>query len=76
MSQAVSQSDVAVGALLLSDKSGKGAALPDPTVPLAAAELPLTVQLLNGDTPACWQSTFAAGDVVRNQPARIKGKTP
>ena len=55
---------------------GKGAALPDPSVPLAPAGLPLTVQLLNGDTPACWQSTFTAGDVVRNQPGRFKARTP
>ena len=54
--------------------SGRGAALPDPSVPLPSAHLPLVVQLMNSDTPACWQSTFAAGDVLHNRPGRFKAR--
>jgi hypothetical protein len=39
---------------------GKGANLPDPHLPLAT---PLIVQLVNGDSDLCWESSFEAGDV-------------
>ena len=55
---------------------GKGAALPDPAVPVAGDDLPITVQLLNDGGATCWQSTFAPGDVIRNQPGRFKAKAP
>jgi hypothetical protein len=53
---------------------GKGTALGDPTVPVAAADLPLVVQLMNSDTPACWESTFAPANVVNNRPGKFKAK--
>ncbi len=56
--------------------TGKGGALPDPTVPLVPDQLPLVVQLMNSDTPVCWQSTFAPDDVVTNQSGRFRARTP
>jgi cysteine-rich repeat protein len=55
---------------------GKGAALPDPTLPLADPDLPVIVQLLNSSTTACWQSAFGAGSVITNTDALLKARTP
>lgn len=55
---------------------GKGAALPDPTLPLADPDLPLIVQLLNSSTNACWQSTFGSSNLISNTDALFKARTP
>jgi hypothetical protein len=52
---------------------GKGTALGDPVIPIAPSELPLVVQLMNSETPVCWQSTFAVAD---NRPGKFKAKAP
>jgi hypothetical protein len=55
---------------------GKGAALPDPVLPVAQGNLPLLVQLLNTQTAVCLESTFASGDVVTNGDTRFKAVSP
>ena len=50
---------------------GKGAKLPDLTLPL---ELPLTVRLVNNDTGVCWEATFDEEDVISNSAASFKAK--
>jgi hypothetical protein len=50
---------------------GKGANLPDPNLPLAT---PVTVQLVNGDTGLCWESSFEAGDIGKNEAGQFKAK--
>jgi cysteine-rich repeat protein len=55
---------------------GKGAALPDPTLPLAEPDLPVIAQLINSSSTACWQSTFGASSVITNTDALLKARTP
>jgi hypothetical protein len=45
------------------------------TLPLDASA-PITVQLLNSDTSACWQSTFPPTTVKKNEEAFFKAKSP
>jgi hypothetical protein len=49
-----------------------GARLPDLALPMATGEFPLTVQLVNGDTAACFESRFASSDVLKNDATRFK----
>jgi hypothetical protein len=51
---------------------GRGANLPDPA--LAAFVPPVTVQLVNGFSLACWESTFEAGDVIKVEEDLFKAK--
>lgn len=53
---------------------GKGDALPDPTLPIADAALPLTVQLLNTGTTVCWESTFGSAAVTTNSGELFKAR--
>jgi hypothetical protein len=55
---------------------GKGTELPHPALPIPSANLPLTVQLINSQTPLCLESTFTAGGVLQNDAARFKSKSP
>ena len=48
---------------------GRGVALPDLGSPV---DVPLTVQLWNGTTGACWTSTFAPADVKKNAGGRFR----
>jgi len=50
---------------------GKGAALPDPHPPLT---FPVKVQLVNGDTGICWESTFTSAS--KNVMGMFKAKVP
>ncbi len=50
---------------------GKGASLPDPTLPFG---LPLTARLVNDDTGICWESTFETSGVTTNEPDQFKAK--
>jgi cysteine-rich repeat protein len=50
---------------------GKGAALPDPTLPLA---YPVTVQLRRIGAPLCLESTFNAADELKNTEQQFKAK--
>lgn len=54
---------------------GKGTALPDPALPIPPADLPLIVQLVNDDTPVCWESTFGPSDVLVDSLEQFKAKT-
>lgn len=47
--------------------TGKGIALPDPTLP---AQLPVTAQLVNSDTSVCWEAIYDT--VVVNGASRFK----
>jgi hypothetical protein len=51
---------------------GKGSALPDP--PLGALDLPLTVQLINGETGACLEASYDTVDVVKDDAHQFKAK--
>jgi hypothetical protein len=55
---------------------GKGADLPDPTLPILPGDFPVVVQLLNDETPLCLESSFASGAVKKNEDAQLKLKTP
>jgi cysteine-rich repeat protein len=55
---------------------GKGAGLPDPTLPVADPDLPVIVQLLNDSTTACWESTFGASTVIVNGDELFKARAP
>jgi hypothetical protein len=59
---------------LVARLKGKGASLPDPAMPVAPANFPLVVQLLNSETSTCLQSSFASGDVVKNDAGQLKVK--
>ena len=50
---------------------GKGAALPDPTLPVV---YPVTVQLKKDGSPLCLESTFTAADEVKNDAGQFKAK--
>src|SRR5690606_22910352 len=50
---------------------GTGAALPDPTLPLA---YPVTVQLRKDGSPLCLESTFTAADEQKNDATQFKAK--
>jgi cysteine-rich repeat protein len=51
---------------------GKGGSLPLTSPPYA---LPLTIQMTNSSTSACWASTFDAADVKRNAPGTFSAKS-
>jgi cysteine-rich repeat protein len=51
---------------------GKGAALPDPTLPVT--EYPVTVQLRRIGAPLCLQSVFSSADETKNTAAQLKLK--
>ena len=51
---------------------GKGANLPDPA--LGNLPLPVTAQLVNGQTGVCLEGVFEAGDVLKNDSAQFKAK--
>jgi hypothetical protein len=51
---------------------GKGAALPD--LMTASLPLPVTVQLVNDETPACFEAIY--GTVLKNDGILFKAKTP
>jgi hypothetical protein len=51
------------------DVKGKGAHLPAIPLPVTA---PLTVQLVNGETGLCWQTTFDASDLRRNGAGELR----
>jgi hypothetical protein len=48
---------------------GKGMALPDP---VPALTLPVVVQLVNSDSGQCWEGTFDAPNIRRNEPGIFK----
>ncbi|MBX3023936.1 hypothetical protein KF840_03405 [bacterium] len=50
---------------------GKGAALPDPALPLA---YPVTVQMKKNGSSLCLESTFTAADEKKNEAAQFKAK--
>ena len=50
---------------------GKGATLPDPTLPLT---YPVTVQLKKDGSALCLESSFTAADEVKNDAAQFKAK--
>lgn len=50
---------------------GKGASLPDPTLPLA---LPVLTQLVNQETGICFESTYLGPNVSRNTTGQFKAK--
>lgn len=50
---------------------GKGAALPDPTLPLA---YPVIVQLRKSGSPLCLESAFTIADQVKNDASQFKAK--
>jgi uncharacterized delta-60 repeat protein len=52
--------------------SGNGMNLPDPMLPWL---LPVTAQLLNGESGLCWQDVYVEDDVLRNRSDSFKGKT-
>jgi subtilisin family serine protease len=52
---------------------GKGINLPDPM--LDSFTPPVTVQVHKSDAPSpCWESTFSAGHIIKNEPDRFKAK--
>ena len=54
---------------------GRGANLPDPALPFAAADFPVVVQMINAEAPAvCFESRFA--QALRNSATQLKLKTP
>lgn len=50
---------------------GKGANLPDLTLPLAG---PVTVQLVNGDSGLCFGADYAGAQLLKNQEGLLKAK--
>lgn len=52
---------------------GRGLNVPDDLAPPVA--LPLTVQLVNDTTAACWEAVFDSGDVIKNVAGQLKLKT-
>ena len=55
---------------------GKGGQLPDPVLPIADADLPLTVQLVNSTSTVCWESRFNSSNVLSNDTGFFKARTP
>jgi hypothetical protein len=51
---------------------GRGAHLPDPA--LGALPAPIVAQLANDATGICWESSFEAADLTRNDSATFLGK--
>ena len=51
---------------------GRGINLPDPD--LAAASAPIVAQLANDETGVCWESRFAAADIVGSDPEQLRAK--
>lgn len=52
---------------------GKGAMIPDLSPPFA---LPVVARIINGDSGACWASSFASSHVVKNESGLFKAKSP
>ena len=52
---------------------GKGANLPDPT--FGFLPLPVTAQLVNSQTGTCFEATYVAADVRRNDAGLFKALT-
>lgn len=52
---------------------GKGANLPDPTLPLL---LPVRVEIDNGDSGICWGATYDGSDVLSNGTRTFRAKAP
>jgi hypothetical protein len=53
---------------------GKGTNLPDLALPIPVGDLPLIVQLRNGDSGRCWGSAFASPHT--NDSKQFNAKTP
>jgi hypothetical protein len=53
---------------------GKGVNLPDPT--FTFLPLPVVAQLVNSETAACFESTFTAPNVKKNDQGKFKAKLP
>jgi len=51
-----------------------GAGQPDLPLPLVESQFPLTVQLLNDATAACWETSFEQADVSKNDAGALKAK--
>ena len=49
---------------------GKGVNLPDPT--FTNLPLPVTAQLVNNETNTCFEATYEAADVKKNDAGRFK----
>lgn len=52
---------------------GKGANLPDPTLPLAE---PVTVQVVNNANSNCWADSYSGANVTRSDADNFKAKKP
>ena len=52
---------------------GKGTALPDVSLPVTA---PVTVQLVHGETGVCWDANYATVQLLANDGAVLKARTP
>ncbi len=52
---------------------GKGADLPDMTLPI---DLPVTAQLVNGETGVCFEAVYDTLEVRRNEAGKFKAKAP
>jgi len=52
---------------------GKGANLPDPT--LGSLPTPITVQMVNSETSLCFEGTYNASDVIKNDATQLKAKS-
>ena len=52
---------------------GGGAALSVASPPM---DLPLTVQLRNGDTDVCWSTTYDSSEITRNEPGKLTARAP
>lgn len=53
--------------------TGKGSALPDLPLPLAA---PVTVQLVNETTEVCWGASYPASQLLKNETDQLKARNP
>jgi hypothetical protein len=53
---------------------GKGVNLPDPT--LGDLPLPVTAQLVNGETSACFEAVYDNAEVTKNDSGQFKAKAP
>jgi len=51
---------------------GKGNNLPDPT--LGSIPAPVTAQLVNSDTPVCWETVHSGSDIIKNESDQFKAK--
>ncbi len=53
---------------------GKGTHMPDPT--FSNLPLPVTAQLVNSDTNACFEATYVSANVTKNDGGQFKATTP